>query len=55
MNIATAVADAKAVKSVQPGEKSQDIDPAEILPWLPCTLALDISSRSFYGGQSVDA
>ena len=42
MNIATAVADAKAVKSVQPGEKSQDIDPAEILPWLPCTLALDI-------------
>jgi flagellar motor switch/type III secretory pathway protein FliN len=42
MNIATPVTDSRPAKAAPAGDKPMDLDPAEILPWLPCTLALDI-------------
>jgi len=42
MNIATPMAESKSAKGPQVAEKHQELDPCESLPWLPCTLALDI-------------
>ncbi len=39
--------EAKAVPGPQLVEKHQDKDPCELLPWLPCTLALDIPVVKF--------
>ena len=47
MNISTPSTEAKVVKSAPAAEKPQDLDPAEVLPWLPCTLALDIPVARF--------
>lgn len=42
MNIATPVIEMRPIKMSPPVERPQDIDRCESLPWLPCTLALDI-------------
>jgi flagellar motor switch/type III secretory pathway protein FliN len=42
MNIATPIVESKSAKVAQVAEKNSEIDPSEFLPWLPCTLALDI-------------
>jgi flagellar motor switch/type III secretory pathway protein FliN len=42
MNIATPIVESKSAKSAPVAEKHTEIDPCEFLPWLPCTLALDI-------------
>jgi flagellar motor switch/type III secretory pathway protein FliN len=42
MNIATPMVESKSAKSPQVVERPQELDPCEFLPWLPCTLALDI-------------
>jgi len=42
MNIATPMIESKSAKTLQGVEKPLELDPGEILPWLPCTLALDI-------------
>jgi flagellar motor switch/type III secretory pathway protein FliN len=47
MNIATSIVESKSPKNVQVAERPQDLDPAETLPWLPCTLALDIPAVRF--------
>jgi flagellar motor switch/type III secretory pathway protein FliN len=52
MNTATKTAmpmiEAKLAKGQPPlPERPQDRDPAEFLPWLPCTLALDLPVINF--------
>src|ERR1035441_9135278 len=42
MNIATPMIESKSARSPEPAAKQQELDPCEFLPWLPCTLALDI-------------
>lgn len=42
MNIATSMIKAKPAITPQPMERSLEPDPIESLPWLPCTLALDL-------------
>jgi len=46
-NPAIQMIEAKSAKSPQLVEKVQDVDPCELLPWLPCTLALDIPVVKF--------
>jgi flagellar motor switch/type III secretory pathway protein FliN len=48
--IATPVADPSPA-SLQVIEKSPDRDPGELLPWLPCMLALDIPVIKFNVGN----
>jgi len=42
MNIATPMVESKSTKGLEVAAKQQEYDPCEFLPWLPCTLALDI-------------
>jgi|ERR1700677_616801 flagellar motor switch/type III secretory pathway protein FliN len=42
MNIATPMVEMKSGRGPQVVERHQELDPCEFLPWLPCTLALDI-------------
>ena len=41
-NSAMSIMKAKPANVLQPIEKCQETDPLESLPWLPCTLALDL-------------
>jgi flagellar motor switch/type III secretory pathway protein FliN len=43
--------EAKSVQGPQLIDKHLDRDPAEVLPWLPCTLALDIPVVKFTVGD----
>jgi flagellar motor switch/type III secretory pathway protein FliN len=55
MNTATTPAistiEAKPVKGPHLVEKPQDLDPSESIPWLPCTLALDLPVVRFTVGD----
>jgi flagellar motor switch protein FliN/FliY len=55
MNTQTKVAapaiEAKAVKAPLLVERSNEKDPSEFLPWLPCTLALDLPVVKFTVGD----
>jgi flagellar motor switch/type III secretory pathway protein FliN len=44
-------ADSKLASGLQASDKSRDRDSGEILPWLPCTLALDIPVIKFRIGN----
>src|ERR1700749_1264058 len=48
---ATPTVEAKPTKSLPVPEKPQERDPAEFLPWLPCTLALDLPVINFTVGD----
>lgn len=41
------VIEAKAAKGSPSPERPQEPDPSEFLPWLPCTLALDLPVVNF--------
>ncbi len=43
--------EAKLTQGLQLIEKQQDRDPAEVLPWLPCCLVLDIPVVKFTVGD----
>jgi len=43
--------EAKSAKGPQLVEKLQDLDACESLPWLPCTLALDLPVVKFTVGD----
>jgi flagellar motor switch/type III secretory pathway protein FliN len=45
------VIEAKSAKIPPLPEKSQERDPGEFLPWLPCTLALDLPVINFTVGD----
>ena len=51
MNTATSTAmpimEANCAQGPQLVEKPQELDPCELLPWLPCTLALDLPVVKF--------
>jgi flagellar motor switch/type III secretory pathway protein FliN len=47
MNSTMPVTEARSVQGPKLVEKSQERDPAELLPWLPCTLVLDIPVVKF--------
>jgi flagellar motor switch/type III secretory pathway protein FliN len=51
MTPAVPMTEAKLVQGPQLVEKHQERDPAEILPWLPCSLALDIPVVKFTVGD----
>lgn len=55
MNLATSDAmptmEAKTSPALHLVEKPQERDPGELLPWLPCTLALDIPVVKFTVGD----
>lgn len=51
VNPARPALEAKPAQSLQLVEKHAERDPAEILPWLPCTLALDIPVVKFTVGD----
>jgi flagellar motor switch/type III secretory pathway protein FliN len=51
MNSAIPIVEAKSVKGPQLVEKSQELDSSESIPWLPCTLALDIPVVKFTVGD----
>jgi len=51
VNRAVPKIDASSVKAPQLVDKSPDRDPAEFVPWLPCTLALDIPVAKFTVGD----
>lgn len=54
MNVSTKAAipmEAKAAKSSLLVERSPERDPSELLPWLPCTLALDLPVVKFTVGD----
>lgn len=55
MNLATAnampVLEAESVKGPHLVEKHQERDPYELLPWLPCLLALDLPVVKFTVGD----
>jgi flagellar motor switch/type III secretory pathway protein FliN len=50
MNSAMPMLEAKSAVGPQLVEKNPDRNPAELLPWLPCTLALDIPVVKFTVG-----
>jgi flagellar motor switch/type III secretory pathway protein FliN len=50
-NVAVPIIETKSAKGPQLVEKPQDLDPCELLPWLPCTLALDIPVVKFTVGD----
>ena len=43
--------ESKPAKNTMMVEKPQELDPCDILPWLPCTLALDIPVVKFSVGD----
>jgi flagellar motor switch/type III secretory pathway protein FliN len=43
--------EARLAQGLQLAEKHSDRDPAEVLPWLPCTLVLDIPVVNFTVGD----
>lgn len=45
------IMEAKVVKSPLLAERSAERDPSEFLPWLPCTLALDLPVLKFTVGD----
>jgi len=51
MNIAIPIAELKTVKGSQLAERPLESDRYESLPWLPCTLALDIPVVRFSVGD----
>jgi flagellar motor switch protein FliN/FliY len=51
MTSAKPVIEVKPVQGPQLVEKLPERDPAEVLPWLPCTLALDIPVAKFTVGD----
>jgi flagellar motor switch/type III secretory pathway protein FliN len=51
MSTAMPMAEAKLVQGPQLVEKHLDRDPSELLPWLPCTLVLDIPVVKFTVGD----
>jgi len=55
MNLAASIpisaAESKPGSGIQLVEKSQDRDPGDVLPWLPCMLALDIPVLKFTVGD----
>jgi flagellar motor switch/type III secretory pathway protein FliN len=51
MNNAMPLMDPKSLQGPLLVEKHQDRDPCELLPWLPCTLALDIPVVNFTVGD----
>ena len=51
MNSAMPLLESKLAAGPQLVEKHQDRDPSELLPWLPCTLALDIPVVRFTVGD----
>jgi flagellar motor switch/type III secretory pathway protein FliN len=55
MNTATSNAmpmmEAKSVQGPHLVEKPLELDPCELLPWLPCTLALDLPVVNFTVGD----
>jgi flagellar motor switch/type III secretory pathway protein FliN len=50
-NPAIPMIEAKSAKGPQLAEKPQDLDPCDSLPWLPCTLALDLPVVNFTVGD----
>jgi flagellar motor switch/type III secretory pathway protein FliN len=50
-NTAAQVVDMRSAKGPRLIEKPQEPDPCELLPWLPCTLALDIPVVRFTVGD----
>jgi flagellar motor switch/type III secretory pathway protein FliN len=51
MNTAMPVAETNLVQSPQVLEKHPERDPAEVLPWLPCTLVLEVPVVNFTVGD----
>jgi flagellar motor switch/type III secretory pathway protein FliN len=51
VNSAIPMADPKVAKGLQLVDKPQERDPGELLPWLPCMLALDIPVLKFTVGN----
>jgi flagellar motor switch/type III secretory pathway protein FliN len=43
--------EAKSAVAPQPPDQPQERDPGEFLPWLPCTLALDLPVVNFTVGN----
>ena len=41
-NLAVSIVEGKSASASISAEKSQETDPLDLLPWLPCTLALDL-------------
>lgn len=50
-NLAVAVADAKLAPGPNLADKHQERDPSELLPWLPCTLVLEVPVVGFKVGD----
>jgi flagellar motor switch/type III secretory pathway protein FliN len=51
MNSTLPVTETKSIQGPKLLEKNQDRDPSELLPWLPCTLVLDIPVVKFTVGD----
>jgi flagellar motor switch/type III secretory pathway protein FliN len=51
MNIATSLVETKIAPGPQLVDKAPDLDPCELLPWLPCTLTLDLPVVRFSVGD----
>jgi flagellar motor switch/type III secretory pathway protein FliN len=51
MSSAMPATETKAIQGPTLVEKSQERDPSELLPWLPCTLVLDIPVVNFTVGD----
>jgi len=51
MNTTMPVMETKLVQAPKLIEKNQERDPSELLPWLPCTLVLDIPVVRFTVGD----
>ena len=51
MNTPTPMTETKSAPGPNLSDKSQELDPCEFLPWLPCTLALDIPVLKFTVGD----
>jgi flagellar motor switch/type III secretory pathway protein FliN len=51
MNSAIPAIELKSAKNLQLVEKSHEQDPCESLPWLPCTLAVDLPVIKFTVGD----
>lgn len=47
----TPITEEKSVQGPQLVEKPRELDPCELLPWLPCTLALDLPVVKFTVGD----
>ncbi|MGA2671878.1 MAG: FliM/FliN family flagellar motor C-terminal domain-containing protein [Terracidiphilus sp.] len=51
MNTTAPMLESKSAKGATVAEKPQELDPCDVLPWLPCTLALDIPVVKFSVGD----